>query len=179
MSKLTEYLAESGWDNPNLKEAVLELLPAHDAEIREQAKREQMEADCKVACWACHEKDAPVYIGGGEWVHEDRSIESDDVEGDTCEASAIRAAWAKAHLELLRFRAETERVDPLHGWIPVSERLPDGERFILALWHAHLGSRGVILELLYTMRQKLPSYVTHWRELPPLPEMPKKEAAHD
>ena len=85
--------------------ALLALLPAHDAEIRAQAKREQMEADCRVACCLCQNQliQGPAVFrqpfGAGipstaspAWLHGSAS-------GYPCEASAIRAAWAKKHPE--------------------------------------------------------------------------------
>jgi hypothetical protein len=97
MSKLTEYLAESGWDNPNLKEVVLELLPAHDAAIGEQAQRKQMEALYAAACWMCEGGEMPAHgedHRGEGWWHCTPGI------SPRCKASDIRAAWAKAHPEV-------------------------------------------------------------------------------
>lgn len=68
------------------------LLPAHDAEIREQAKREQLEADCAAICTACS-CNRP-YPDGFYYAH----VASDGFT-TLCHASLIRAAYDKARRE--------------------------------------------------------------------------------
>jgi len=76
------------------------LLPAHDAELREQAKREQMEADCAVVCRRCREGESVFPDDVGEAVHP-------SLFGNVpCRAWDIRAAYAKAHRESWTKEAE-------------------------------------------------------------------------
>lgn len=98
MSELTQYLTESGHDNPNLKEELERLLPAHDVETTARAKREQMEADCCAVCSLCREGDA-AWLDNDQW----RTWRHGHEYFMYCCAHSIRAAWAEAHQE------ETER----------------------------------------------------------------------
>src|SRR6185437_12934339 len=80
--------------------AALPVLPAHDAEIREQAMREQMEADCAVVCRRCREGESVFPDDVGEAVHP-------SLFGNVpCRAWDIRAAYAKAHRESWTKEAE-------------------------------------------------------------------------
>lgn len=98
MSELTDRLdyvdahADRGSQSGELVSELLDALPAQNAEIREQAKREQYEADCKAACIYC-EKKIPFLAGTFDAHSTSRSGWS------LCDAHAIRAAWAKAHPE--------------------------------------------------------------------------------
>lgn len=97
MSKLTDYIAAVAagyYDDPTVAAIVrhmAELLPAHDAEVREQAMREQMEADCAVVCRRCREGESVFPDDAGEAVHPSLFCNV------PCRAWDIRAAYAKAH----------------------------------------------------------------------------------
>lgn len=70
-------------------------LRAHDAEIRERAMLEQMEADCKAVCPRCRDTEMPAanfqpraWWTTDHWGH--------GISGG-CVAGKIRAAYAEAH----------------------------------------------------------------------------------
>jgi len=82
------------------------LRPAHDAETREQAMREQMEADCKEVCLFCgndftaYEKTPQKRFAADDFVHVRKEESSPDVflnDYEDCCANDIRTAYAKAH----------------------------------------------------------------------------------
>lgn len=100
MSELTNLLAHARtWTSEGMLSVIKfveKLLPAHEAEIREQAKREQMEADCREWCSLCCD-------GPPELLPEDSVIGSpfwhEKPRSGFCRAGFLRAAWAKAHPE--------------------------------------------------------------------------------
>lgn len=87
----------------HLADELRSLLPAHEAEIREQAQREQFNAHCAAACALCDAERsctrvdgmdrAVVHAGLDAWWHPGHGY---------CLASPIRAAYAKAHREVKR-----------------------------------------------------------------------------
>jgi hypothetical protein len=75
--------------------------------------------------------------------------------------------------EVLRVRAELTRLREERRWIPVGERLPDGEEWVDVAglwgdsvgWHEPSGWRNVDDD-------PCPGEVTHWRKRGPGPEVP-------
>lgn len=67
--------------------------------------------------------------------------------------------------------AEAKRVDRMHGWVPVSERMPDAAAGTILVcrsgcpWLTRLHTVMIMVPL--------PEGITHWRKLPPLPEVPE------
>lgn len=100
MSKLTK-IVEQYWnrvgsfqDGDSLLGRIRAALPAHDAETRTKAQREQMEADCCAVCYLCSEGDA-AWLDNDQW----RTWRHGHEYFMYCCAHSIRAAWAKAHPE--------------------------------------------------------------------------------
>jgi len=93
VSELSEYLGclvpVGKLALANVIRRVQSLLPAHDAEIREQAMREQMEADCRVVCSDCRGNGARFDSKYECWMH----------SSWFCKADGIRAAYAKDEQE--------------------------------------------------------------------------------
>lgn len=75
------------------------LLPAHDAEIREQAMREQMEADCKAICEDCRAGFWPRGPRKASWSMHERRRNGRVESQRTCDAYVIRRVFAKAEQE--------------------------------------------------------------------------------
>jgi len=75
------------------------MLPAHDAEIREQTKREQMEADCAAICADCRAGFWPRGPRKASWSMHERRRNGQVEYQRTCDAYVIRRVFAKAEQE--------------------------------------------------------------------------------